>query len=151
MAMIRGLDGWLKLRVSGGLNEAQYVNARFISQWQATVNTQVVKVGPYLNDNGRTYSFTTSRNITGTFDVNLPTVREDIHTALVTAATSGIDVGLRLISKGGFTWKIPSGIISTYSVTNNATGVVTMTFNFEDNGGFSVEPTSDSENSDPES
>jgi hypothetical protein len=135
MTIIKGLDGWLKIKASGS-NE--YVNARFISQWQATLNTTQVDQGPFLNDGGKLYTFTTTKRITGSFDVTLPINRTDVHTSLINAANSGLDVGLRLISKGGYTWEVPSGIITGYNVTNSAADAVTMSFDFTDNGGFSL-------------
>jgi hypothetical protein len=135
MTIIKGLDGWLKIKASGSND---YVNARFISQWQATLNTSQVDQGPFLNDNGRIYTFTTTKRITGSFDVTLPINRTDVHTSLINAANSGIEVGLRLISRGGYTWEIPSGIITGYNVTNSAADAVTMSFDFTDNGGFSL-------------
>lgn len=135
MTIIKGLDGWLKIKASGS---NQYVNARFISQWQATLNTTQVDQGPFLNDEGRIYTFTTSKRITGSFDVTLPVNRTDVHNQLINAANSGLDVGLRLISKGGYTWEIPSGIITGYNVTNSAADAVTMSFDFTDNGGFNL-------------
>lgn len=135
MTIIKGLDGWLKIKASGS-NE--YVNARFISQWQATLNTSQVDQGPFLNDEGRIYTFTTTKRITGSFDVTLPINRTDVHTSLINAANSGLEVGLRLISKGGYTWEVPSGIITGYNVTNSAGDAVTMSFDFTDNGGFNL-------------
>jgi hypothetical protein len=145
--IIKGLDGWLKIKASG---DAQYSNARFISQWQASLATAQVDQGPFLNDLGRVYTFTTTKRITGSFDVTVPTDRIDVHTALINSANSGIEVGLRLISRGGYTWTIPSGVITGYSVTNSAGAAVTMTFNFTDNGGFTVD-NSTTTNSNPES
>lgn len=135
MTIIKGLDGWLKIKASGS---DDYLNARFISQWQASLNTNQVDQGPFLNDNGKIYSFTTTKRITGSFDVTLPINRTDVHTALINSANSGIEVGIRLISKGGYTWDVPSGILTGYSVTNSAGDAVTMSFDFSDNGGFTV-------------
>jgi len=133
--IIKGLDGWLKIKASGS---NQFVNARFITQWTATLATSQVDQGPFLNDDGRIYTFTTSKRITGSFDVTIPTDRTDIHTSLINSANSGIEVGLRLISRGGYTWEIPSGILTGYNVTNGAGDAVTMSFDFTDNGGFTV-------------
>jgi hypothetical protein len=147
MTIIKGLDGWLKIKASGS-NE--YVNARFISQWQATLNTTQVDQGPFLNDGGKLYTFTTTKRITGSFDVTLPINRTDVHTSLINAANSGLDVGLRLISKGGYTWEVPSGIITGYNVTNSAADAVTMSFDFTDNGGFSLyASTTENSNNEP--
>jgi hypothetical protein len=133
--IIKGLDGWLKIKASGS---NQFVNARFITQWTATLATSQVDQGPFLNDDGKIYTFTTSKRVTGSFDVTIPTDRTDIHTSLINSANSGIEVGLRLISRGGYTWEIPSGILTGYNVTNSAGDAVTMSFDFTDNGGFTV-------------
>lgn len=135
MTIIRGLDGWLKVRTSA----SGYENVRFVSSWNASLQTAQVDQGPFLNDDGKIYTFTTSKRITGSFDVTLPINRTDVHTALINAANSGIEVGLRLISKGGYTWTVPSGILTNYNVTNSAGDAVTMSFDFTDNGGFTVE------------
>lgn len=135
MSIIRGLDGWLKIKASGSNN---YINARFITSWQASLTTSQVSAGPFLNDGGRIFSFTTTKQLNGSLDVTLPIGRNDIHSALLNHANSGIDIGLRLISKSGYTWEIPSGILTGYNVTNSAGDAVTISFDFIDNGGFSV-------------
>lgn len=135
MSIIRGLDGWLKIKASGSEN---YVNARYVSQWQASLSTSQVDAGPFLNDNGRIYTFTSTKRITGSMDVTIPINRNDIHTSLINHANSGIEIGIRLISKNGYTWEIPSGILTGYNITNSAGDAVTVSFDFTDNGGFNV-------------
>lgn len=144
MSIIRGGEGWIKIKASGSAN---YINARYVTQWQGSLSTTQVTAGPFLNDGNRTYSFSTSQQFTGSLDITLPINRTDVHTALLNHANSGIEVGLRLISKGGYTWEIPSGILTGYNVTNSAADAVTISFDFTDNGGFRAYETTTTDSS----
>jgi peroxiredoxin len=135
MAIVRGIEGYLKIR-----NEADtsYDNVKFVSQWQASLQTQQVDAGPFLNDNGKMYTFTTTKRVNGSFQITLPADQQGTHTRLINISNSGEYIGIRLVSKGGYTMNIPSGIITGYQLTNAANDQVTVSFDFMDNGGFSV-------------
>jgi hypothetical protein len=137
MAIVKGIEGYLKIRNAA---DTGYDNVKFVSQWQASLQTQQVDAGPFLNDNGKMYTFTTTKRVNGSFQITLPTAQQETHTRLINISNSGEYIGVSLVSKGGYTMTIPSAIITGYQLTNAANDQVTVSFDFMDNGGFSVAP-----------
>jgi hypothetical protein len=135
MSIVKGIEGYLKIRNAA---DNGYDNVKFVSQWQASLQTQQVDAGPFLNDNGKMYTFTTTKRVNGSFQVTLPVAQQDTHTRLINISNSGEYIGISLVSKGGYTMTIPSAIITGYQLTNAANDQVTVSFDFMDNGGFSV-------------
>lgn len=137
MAIVKGIEGYLKIR---NVANDGYDNVRFVSQWQASLQTQQIDAGPFLNDNGKMYTFTSTKRINGSFQVTLPIDQQTTHTRLINISNAGDYIGLSLVSKGGYTMTIPSAIITGYQLTNAANDQVTISFDFMDNGGFTVAP-----------
>lgn len=137
MAIVKGIEGYLKIK---NVTNDAYDNVRFVSQWQASLQTQQIDAGPFLNDNGKMYTFTSTKRINGSFQVTLPIDQQTTHTRLINISNSGDYIGLSLVSKGGYTMTIPSAIITGYQLTNAANDQVTISFDFMDNGGFTVAP-----------
>lgn len=135
MALVKGIEGYLSIKNAANNG---YDNVNFVSQWQASLQTQQVDAGPFLNDDGRMYTFTTTKRVNGSFQVTLPLSKQDTHTRLINISNSGDYIGMSLISKGGYTMVIPSAIITGYQLTNAANDQVTVSFDFMDNGGFTV-------------
>jgi hypothetical protein len=135
MAIVKGIEGYLKLY---NPTTSGYDNVKFVSQWQASLQTQQVDAGPFLNDNGKMYTFTTTKRVNGSFQITLPVEHPTTHTRLINVSNSGEYIGLKLVSKGGYTMVIPSAIITGYQLTNAANDQVTISFDFMDNGGFTV-------------
>jgi peroxiredoxin len=138
MAIVRGIEGYLKIQKVAPASG--YDNVKFVSQWQASLQTQQVDAGPFLNDNGKMYTFTTTKRVNGSFQVTLPTDQQSTHTRLINISNDGEYIGLQLVSKGGYTMIVPSAIITGYQLTNAANDQVTISFDFMDNGGFTVAP-----------
>lgn len=137
MAIVKGIEGYL--RMAKEVPASGFDNIKFVSQWQASLQTQQVDAGPFLNDNGKMYSFTTTRRVNGSFQVTLPIDQQTTHTRLINISNSGDYIGLQLVSKGGYTMVVPSAIITGYQLTNAANDQVTISFDFMDNGGFTVQ------------
>lgn len=136
MAIVKGIEGYLKLY---NPTTSGYDNVKFVSQWQASLQTQQVDAGPFLNDNGKMYTFTTTKRVNGSFQITLPIDQQSTHTRLINVSNSGEYIGLKLVSKGGYTMVVASAIITGYQLTNAANDQVTISFDFMDNGGFTVE------------
>jgi hypothetical protein len=137
MSLVRGIEGYLKIY---NPTTSGYDNVDFVSQWQASLQTQQVDAGPFLNDNGKMYTFTTTKRINGSFQITLPQDLRTTHTRLINISNSGEYIAVRLVAKSGYTMVIPSAILTGYQITNAASDTVTMSFDFMDNGGFSVAP-----------
>lgn len=137
MSIVKGIEGYLKIY---NPTTSGYDNVDFVSQWQASLRTNQVDAGPFLNDNGKMYTFTTTKRINGSFQITLPVDNRTTHTRLINVSNSGEYLAVKLVAKSGYTMIIPSAILTGYQITNAANNEVTMSFDFMDNGGFSVAP-----------
>jgi hypothetical protein len=135
MSIVKGLEGQIIINHDAGEEEIP-----FAEQWQASLQTQQVDAGPFLDDDGKMYSFTTSRRVQGSFQITQETSNTDIHTKLINLANSGIYFELKLKSRGGYQMIIPSALLSGYQLTNAANDKVTISFDFYDYAGFIVTP-----------
>jgi len=59
---------------------------------------------------------------------------------LINVSNSGEYIAIKLVAKSGYTMTVPSAILTGYQITNAANNEVTMSFDFMDNGGFTVAP-----------
>jgi hypothetical protein len=135
MSIVKGVEGQIIIKHDSGEEEVP-----FAEQWQASLQTQQVDAGPFLNDNGKMYSFTTSRRVQGSFQITQESSSSNVHTKLINLSNSGIYFELKLKSKGGYQMIIPSALLSGYQLTNAANDRVTISFDFYDYAGFIVIP-----------
>ncbi len=135
MSIVKGVEGQILIKTDNVEEEVP-----FAEQWQASLNTQQVDAGPFLNDSGKTYSFTTTRRIQGSFQITAETGNQSIHTKLINLSMSGTYFALKLKSRGGYEMFIPSALLSGFQMTNAANDRVTISFDFYDYAGFIVTP-----------
>ena len=135
MSIVKGIEGRIIINHDAGEEEIP-----FAEQWQASLQTQQVDAGPFLDDNGKMYSFTTTRRVQGSLQITQESSETDIHTKLINLANSGIYFELKLKSRGGYQMIIPSALLSGYQITNAANDKVTISFDFYDYAGFIVIP-----------
>lgn len=129
MSVIKGYEG--TITVSG-------VSVLWANSWEATIETEELSLGPFINDNGRTYSTTTSRTMTGTIEVTVPKNKDTGQGVLVTAVQDGNPRQIVLTTTLGYTITIPSGIITSFNMTQDAAESITASFDFRDSGGFTI-------------
>lgn len=91
-----------------------------------------------INDGGNTYSYTTSRRLTGTLEAVIPSGKDAGQTALISGAINSGYLDLVLTTTGGYTITVPSGIISNFTMGQDASETVTVSFDFGSNGAFTV-------------
>lgn len=137
MSIVKGIEGYLKIY---NPTTSGYDNVDFVSQWQASLRTNQVDAGPFLNDGGKMYTFTTTKRVNGSFQITLPVNTRTVHTRLINVSNSGEYIAIKLVSKAGYTMIVPSAILTGYQITNAANNEVTMSFDFSDYAGFSVLP-----------
>lgn len=135
MSIVKGIEGRILIQVDGVEEEVP-----FAEQWQASLNTQQVDAGPFLNDNSKMYTFTTTRRVQGSFQITEETNKKNIHTKLINLSLSGVYFGLKLKSRGGYDMFVPSALLSGFQITNAANDRVTISFDFYDYAGFIVTP-----------
>lgn len=126
---IKGYEGVI---TAGGTNVA------WVSSWEVQLETEEQDIGPFIGDGGNTYSYTTSRRLTGTLEAVIPTGKDAGQTTLVSGAINGGNVDLVLTTTGGYTITVPSGIISNFTMGQDAAETVTVSFDFRSNGTFTV-------------
>ncbi len=129
MSVIKGYEG--TITVSG-------VSVLWANSWEATIETEELSIGPFINDGGRTYSTTTSRTMTGSIEVTVPKNKDTGQGVLVTAVQDGNPRQIVLTTTLGYTITIPSGIITSFNMTQDAAESITASFDFKDSGGFTI-------------
>jgi hypothetical protein len=136
MSIVKGIEGQILINFQNGDEEIP-----FAETWQASLQTQQVDAGPFLNDNGKVYSFTTTRRVQGSFQITEESSsKSSVHTKLINLSLSGTYFTLKLKSRGGYQMIIPSALLSGFQITNAANDKVTISFDFYDYAGFSVTP-----------
>lgn len=126
---IRGYAG--SITVSG-------VTVNWIGNWSANLETEEVEQGPFIGDGGVVYSFTTNRRITGSLEGTVPSGKDAGQTAAINAAINGNEVPITLVTTGGYTITIPSGIIQNFDMGQDASESVSLSFEFRSSGTFTV-------------
>lgn len=92
----------------------------------------------FINSNGQTYAATTSRKITGKISVTIPKNKDTGQSVLVAAVQDGNPRQIVLTTQLGYTISIPSGVILSMGMNQDAGDTVKSTFDFRDSGGFTV-------------
>lgn len=110
----------------------------WVSNWEVQLETEEQDIGPFINDGGNTYSYTTSRRLTGSLEAVIPSGKDAGQTTMLSGAINGSNLTLILATTGGYTVTVPSGIISNFTMGQDASETVTLSFDFRSNGTFSV-------------
>jgi len=129
MSPIRGYSGTLSVNST---------NVGWVSSWEASVETESQEIGPFINDAGRIYAFKTSSRITGSIDATIPNGKDGGQTILVSGGLNDAYLNISLVTTGGYTITIPSGLITNFSITQDAAETVNASFDFMSNGTFTV-------------
>jgi len=126
---IRGYDGTIT---------AAGVATGFVNNWEVSLKTEEQTEGPFIGDNGNTYTFTTSRSLEGKLEATIPVGKDAGQTALISGAINGSILSIVLATTNGYTITIPSGSISGFSMKQDAKESVTVSFDFKSSGTFTV-------------
>jgi hypothetical protein len=110
----------------------------WVSNWKIQIQKQQKDLGPFLGDAGAIYTFIASQKITGSVDATIPTGKDAGQTALVSGSINNTPATIELVTTGGYTITIPSGILSNFTMTQDAADTAKATFDFMSNGAFSV-------------
>lgn len=110
----------------------------FVNSWEVTLETEEKTVGPFIGDGGVLYTYTTSRKLTGTLEATIPTGKDAGQTLLISGAINSSAITLVLETTNGYTVTIPSGTVSNFSMSQDASESVTVSFDFSSSGTFSV-------------
>ena len=136
-APMRGYDG----KVEQGANPTALVG---VESWEADVEVEVNKVGPFLNDAGKVYKIRGGQDCKGKAKCSVPDGKDTSQTALITALTGGTDIklvltqGVQGTSTGGYVLTITTAIISKVKPSQDSKGGPAVEFEFEANGGFTL-------------
>lgn len=126
---IKGYEGSIS---AGGTDVA------WVSTWEVSLETEEADIGPFINDGGNTYTYTTSRSLTGTLEAVVPAGKDAGQTLLLSGAINSGYLDLVLTTTGGYTITVPSGIVSNFTMGQDAAETVTLSFDFRSNGAFTV-------------
>lgn len=112
----------------------------FVNNWEVNLETEEKTVGPFIGDGGVLYTYTTSRKLAGTLEATIPTGRDAGQSILLSGAINSSNINIVLVTTGGYTITVPSGTISTFSMTQDAAESVTLSFDFSSSGAFTITP-----------
>lgn len=132
---IRGYDG----TVQQGATPTDLLG---VESWEADIDVDITKVGPFLNDAGKIYKVRGGQDCKGKVKCSVPGGKDANQTALVTALTGGTDINL-VLKEGttgglGYTLTVPTAIVSKVKLGQDAKGGATVEFEFESNGTFTL-------------
>ena len=136
-APMRGYDG----KVEQGATPTPLLG---VESWEADVDVEVTKVGPFLNDGGKVYKIRGGQDCKGKAKCSVPDGKDANQTALITALTNGDDIKLILTQgeqgtgTGGYVLTIATAIISKVKPSQDSKGGPALEFEFEANGGFTI-------------
>lgn len=125
---IRGYDG--TITVSG-------ITAGFINNWEITLETEEKEVGPFISDN-QVYVYSTTRKLTGKLEATIPASKDTAQTTLISGALNGSYLALVLATTTGYTVTIPSGIVSSFNMAQDAAETVKISFDFRASGSYTI-------------
>jgi len=134
---IRGFDGM----VSEGATPTALLS---IEDWEADLDVEISKQGPFLNDAGKIYKVRGGQEVKGTFKGKVPAGLDVTQSAIVAALTGGTDVNLVLrqgvtgVGTTGFVLTIATAIISKIKIGQDGKNGASYACSFESNGSFSI-------------
>lgn len=115
------------------------VLATWINSWEVSLETEEKTVGPFINDGGVLYSYTTSRSLKGKIEATVPSGRDTAQTLLVSGAISGANLYFDLQTTNGYRIRT-SGVASAFSMNQDAADTPKISFEFASVGTFTVTP-----------
>src|SRR6476659_7748483 len=118
-------------------NSASGVLATWIDSWEVSLDTTDKTVGPFINDGGVEYTYTTSRKLKGKIEATIPNGRDSAQTMLVSGAISGATLFFDLQTTNGYRIQT-SGVPSAFSMTQAASESPKISFEFSSVGTFTV-------------
>lgn len=136
-APMRGYDG----KVEQGATPTALLG---VESWEADVDVEVNKVGPFLNDSGTIYKIRGGIDCKGKVKCSVPDGMDANQTALIDALTGGDDIKLVLTQgvqgsgTGGYVLTIDKAIISKVKPSQDTKGGPAVEFEFEANGAVTL-------------
>jgi hypothetical protein len=132
---IRGFDGTVK-------QGAGPTALLAVTDWEADIDVEITKQGPFLNDSGTTYKVRGGKDCKGKIKANVPDGKDSNQTAVVNALLNGTDINLVLTQgvpgagTGGYVLTVPTAIVSKIKPGQDSKGGATIEFEFESSGSF---------------
>lgn len=110
----------------------------WVNTWEVNLEVEEQTVGPFINDGGVTYSYVTSKSLAGSLEATIPSGKDAGQSTLISGAINGNTISLSLVTTNGYTITIPSGIVTTFTMNQDAGETATVSFEFRSNGAFTV-------------
>lgn len=133
---IKGYEGTVTIA-----DGASGVLATWIDSWEVSLELDEKTVGPFINDGGVTYTYTTSRKLKGKIEATIPSGRDAAQTLLVSGAINGATLYFDLQTTNGYRIRT-SGTPSAFTMTQAASETPKISFEFGSVGTFTVTPLS---------
>lgn len=134
---IRGFDG----AVSEGASPTALLG---ITDWEVTIDRDITVDGPFLNDAGTKYKTVGGIDLKGKAKGKVPGGKDTAQTAILTALTGGTTLNIVLRqgdvaqSNLAYTITVPTALIASAKLGQDAKNGSTVEFDFEGNGSFTI-------------
>ena len=133
---IKGYEGTVTIA-----DGASGVLATWVNSWEVSLEVDEKTVGPFINDAGNLYTYTTSRKLKGKIEATIPSGRDAAQTLLVSGAVSGANLYFDLQTTNGYRIRT-SGVASAFTMTQAGDDTPKISFEFGSVGTFTVTPLS---------
>jgi hypothetical protein len=110
----------------------------WISSWEGSIESDTQTLGPFINDNGTSYIYKTSKSLTGSFDGVIPSNKDAGQTLVVSGALSSTYLSLTLETTNGYTISVPQCLLSSVTLSQDSGETATISADFVSNDAFSV-------------
>jgi hypothetical protein len=110
----------------------------WISSWEGSIESDTQTLGPFINDNGTSYIYKTSKSLTGSFDGVIPSNKDAGQTLVVSGALSSTYLSLTLETTNGYTISVPQCLLSSVTLSQDSSETATISADFVSNDAFSV-------------
>jgi hypothetical protein len=133
MALIQGDEG----SITTGTGTP--VTVAYISEWEATLATEIKEQGPWIGD-GTKQKVRGAKGCKGTMKGMIPNGRDPGQTSIVTAHEGGADLALTLTTDNGYILALAAAVIEDLKVGQKGDEGAPFECSFSDNGGYTYTP-----------
>jgi hypothetical protein len=132
MPLIEGTSGTIQVGPTG-----TPIAVAFIGEWSADCKVEIKKKGPYIG-NAAISKVRAGKDCSGSLSGDVPEGQDAGQQDLIDAFNSDADVQMILTATDGYVLTIPLTIVSGVKIGQKAEDGVSIAFDFEANGGFTL-------------
>jgi hypothetical protein len=132
MPLIEGTAGTVKVGPSG-----TPVTVNFIGEWEAEAEVEIKEQGPFIGNSAKS-KIRAGKSCSGSMSGFVPVDQDAGQQDIIDAFNADTDVRLEFTATDGYVLTIAAAIIAKVKIGQKADEGVPISFDFEDNGGFTL-------------